>query len=434
MEIFLQTEKEMCVMKCSRDIFTSKKNIKMELIFIALISLCFFQVFRGLFVGQRMFSHDTIRWYGAFHFFADSVSNGLFPYWDPYDFCGQPFYYNLGILRIYEPLTIGFIMLGKLFDVPFLTTYHWEYMIRIWLVALGVYFCFRQLNKYLISNMIVFGVFLFSSFTITSLRQNGVLYTFFWTPWAMFFLLKLLKNFNMYNVIGFSFFVGLSFTSYQGVYTLTYLFIFALTLLVNKRGYLLSLLGDIRNLVRIVTGVAVMIMLVLPLFSIYLEKNKIVPTARLDDKAVIEKGVTLNYDSIVTAGTHSKPADFIELVMPIAVRSYFYRESVFELSECFLYIGIFPLLLAGVGVFLQNGDYRINFLLTLILTGLLMLGPTGGIYPVLYFLFYPLRLARHMHLFSGFFIFTLFYFVGQGTDSLLSTFVRNIEKGSGCKC
>lgn len=401
----------------------SRRTKKIELGFITLISALFFLVSQRVLTAECTFSHDAIRWYGVFHFFADSLSNGFFPYWDPYDYCGQPFYYNLGILRIYEPITVVFIMLGKYFDISLLTLYHWEYMTRIWLVGLGVYLCFRQLNKYLVSNLLVFGVFLFSSFTITCLRQNGVLYTFFWTPWAMLFLLRLLKNFNLYNVIGFSFFVGLAFTSYQGVYTLTYLFIFAVTLLINKRAYLLSLFRNPANWLRILVGVAVLVILALPFLSLYFDKDKVVPTARLADKAVIEKGVKLHYDSIRTAGTHSSPADFLELLLPAAVRGYFrgffHYSPLFKLSECFLYIGILPFVLVLAGIFLHSGEYRTNFVLMLVIVGLLMLGPIGGVHRLLYFMFYPLRFARHMHLFSGFFVFTLFYFVGRGADFFL---------------
>jgi hypothetical protein len=186
------------------------KNKNLEMFLVVTISIAFFLIFGKLLSGQDMFSHDSIRWYGVYQLFADSLSNGIFPYWDPYDFGGQPFYYNLGILRLYEPITIGFIWLGKTLNISMLTAYHWEYMFRIWLTALGVYFCFRRFNKYTLSRLLIFGVFLFSSFTITALRQNGILYVFCWMPWVLYFLLRLLKNFSNYNLTGFSLFTGIS--------------------------------------------------------------------------------------------------------------------------------------------------------------------------------------------------------------------------------
>lgn len=394
----------------------SEKTRKIEVIFIALVSALFFMVFHNLLTG-RMFTHDTIRWYSVFHFFADSLSNGVFPYWDPYEFGGQPFFYNISILKSYEPMTVGIIMLGKVFNISILTLYHADLLIRIWLVGIGVYLCFRQLNKYLLSGLLVFTVFLFSSFTITAFRQHGIMLTFFWTPWAMYFLLRLLKNFSLYNVVGFSFFVGLSTTSYHGVYMLTYLFIFILTLLVNKRTYLLSLLTNVQNLAIIVVGVGIVVVLSLPLFSVYFEKDKTVPTARIEDQVVVE-GEEMRYNLTKTTGTSSNLPDFLELGLPVLIRGY-YRGCYIELSECFLYIGIFPLLLGIVGIFYNKEEYSINFFITLILIGLLMLGPIGGVHWILSFLFYPLRFARHMHLFSGYFLFTLFYFVGHGTDIVL---------------
>lgn len=408
----------------------SNKNKKIEIAIISLISLFFFAFFYKLLSGQSLLSHDSIRWYGVYNFLGDSLLHGIFPYWDPYDFCGQPFYYNLGILRFHEPITIFFIFLNKLFSTSILTLYHWEYLARIWFVGLGVYLCFKQINKYVLSNLIVFGVFLFSSFTVTCFRQNGVLYTFFWVPWVIYFLLRLLKNFNFYNIIGVSFFIGLSLSSYQGVYTLIYLFIFILTLLINNRKFFVSIFKSKKNLAYIFIGALLIIVLALPLLTVAIEQNKIVPTARLDDKVDITEGVSLSFSSVEKGGTHSNIADFLELIFPVVVKGYFwgwFPSSGFGLSECFLYIGLLPLLLAIIGIIKPKGNYRINFLITLITIGLLMLGPKGIVYILLYLIFPPLRLARHMHLFAGFFIFTLFYFVGQGADYILDKFLTEAD-------
>ena len=418
-------------MNFKKDVLFAKKNRKTEAIFISLISMLFFLFVYKILTAQSMLSHDSIRWYGVYHLFADSLLNGIFPYWDPFDSCGQPFYYNLGILRLYEPITVGFIMLQKVFNSSILSIYHWEYIIRIWLVALGVYLCYRQTNKYLLSSCMVFAVFLFSSFAVTCFRQNGVLYVFFWTPLAMYFFLKLLKDFSLYNVIGFSFFIGLSLINYQGVYILTYLFIFILTLLINKRKYLISVFKNAKNLVRIFAGIIVVVILALPLLGIYIEKDKIIPSVRLRDKAEISEGINLAYDSIEKAGTHSNIADFLELVFPPVARGYFWHwfpVSGAALSECFLYIGIFPLVLGILGAVKSRQEYRKNFLITLVLVGLLMLGPKYGIHRLIYFLFYPLRVTRHMHLFAGFFIFTLLYFVGQGIDFVIDNTLAKFTK------
>ncbi len=407
-------------MKINFSNLLSNKAKKIEPAAIVIITILFIVFFRKIFGGQQIFSHDSIRWYGVYHFLADSLSNGIFPYWDPYDFSGQPFYYNLGILRLYEPITIAFIMLSKALNLSMLTTFHWEYMFRIWLTALGVYFCFRQFNKYMLSNLLIFGIFLFSSFTTTCLRQNGILYVFCWAPWALWFLLRLLKNFNFYNLIGFSFFVGISLSSYQGAYLLTYLFIFIATLLINHNHDLAKLLKQKKNILLIILGVILIALLSLPLWTVAIEQSKIVPTARLDDKASIHKGVNLDYGSIAKAGTHSDMADFLELIFPAAARGFFVSgfNGIINVSECFLYIGISTLILCFLGARVKS-KYRLNFLLTLILTGLLMLGPKAGVHEILYIMFYPLRIARHMHLFAGFFIFTFFYFIGQGMDFVL---------------
>lgn len=413
-------------MKFNINLNISKKTKKIEVAAIALISLLFVLFFhRILITATDMFSHDSICWYGAYHFFADALSGGIFPYWDPYNACGQPFYYNLGILRLQEPITIAFIFLAKILHISILTIYHWDYMIRILLTGIGTYLCYRQTNKYVLSNLLVFAVFIFSSFTTTSLRQNGVLYILFWIPWVTYFILRLLKNFSLYNIIGFSFFTGLTLCNYQGVYLLTYLFIFFLTLFINHRAYIFSQLKDSRKLFFIAIGIVIIIILALPLLSVYIEQNKIVPITRLQSKSAITKGIAVEYASLVEGGSHSSPADFSELAFPLAAKGYFFK---WDISESFLYIGLIPFMLCFFGLFFSRGKYNINFIITLITIGLLMVGPKGAIHPLVYFLFYPFRFARHMHLFAGLFIFVLVYFLGQGTDFMIDNFQKKDNK------
>ncbi|MFA5337168.1 MAG: hypothetical protein WC330_02400 [Candidatus Omnitrophota bacterium] len=404
---------------------------KTEIIVLASITLAFFLSFyKILFSSQHIFSHDAINWYGLYHMFCDSLANGIFPYWDPYDSCGQPFYYSLGMLKLYEPITLWFLFLGKLFHISFLTLYHWEYITRIWLVGLGIYLCYRQINKYFISNILVFGTFLFSVFTINSFRQNGILNIFFWTPWIMLFFLRLLKDFKLYNIVGFSLFLGLSLSSYLSVYILTYLFIFALTLLVNDRVNLANIFKKDNIFFKLFIGIVIVCALAVPLFAVYIEQGKIVPILRIiNADVVIQNGINLKYNSINMGGSQSSIADFFELVFPGLAKGYFLgwfdSSDWVKISECFLYIGIIPLLLAILGIFRGKEKSRINFLITLLAIGLLMLGPKGGLHHLLYFLFYPLRLARHMHLFSTFFVFSLLYFVGQGADYILERLSTN---------
>lgn len=395
----------------------SNKTKKIETISIISILLFFIFFFHKiLLTAKNMLSHDSISWYGAYHFFADALSGGIFPYWDPFDSCGQPFYYNLGILRLQEPVTLAFILIGKLLHTSILTIYHWDYMIRILLVGIGTYLCYRQTNKYLLSNLVVFGVFILSSFTTTCLRQNGVLYILSWVPWVTYFVLRLLKNFNLYNIIGFSFFLGLSLCNYQGVYLLIYLLIFFATLLINQRAYLFSQLKNAKKLAFIIQGIIITVILTLPLLTVYIEQGKIVPITRLHSKSAISEGIAVSYSSIAESGTHSSIADFSELVFPLAAKGYFFS---WDISECFIYIGLLPFLLAIIGVLFTKGKYNLNFTITLILIALLMIGPKGMVHTVFYYMFYPFRFIRHMHLFAGLFIFILLYFVGQGTDFLL---------------
>ncbi|MFH1768416.1 MAG: hypothetical protein ABH858_04575 [Candidatus Omnitrophota bacterium] len=402
------------------------KIIEFSFVVISMLVFIFF-LYDLLIAKTRMFAHDAIWYHGLMHYFYDSMMTGVFPYWTPYEYCGQPIYYSLGIARVFEIPTVVLISLNKFINASLLTLYHWDFILRILIISLGVYLCFRQTNRYLMSSFVVLISFLFSSFSFASMWQCGLLTTFIWTPWAMLFLLRLRKQWDLYNMVGFSLFTGMSITSYQAGYVLTFLGFFALTFLIMDFAWCKSLLKNKKNILTLCLGMGIITLISLQALAIFIEKDEVKPVIRLQylglkeyNKADLSRADDGSLDRVP-----SRMFDFAGLLVPMFSRYAWDNQTKYPFSEAPLYIGIFPLMLAVIGMAKSKQKYKINFLVVMIVTFFLML---DGKYAMGLFgnmLFPFLKYARHMQLFQPFLIFTLIYFTGQGTDVLIARCAKN---------
>lgn len=400
-------------------------NKKAEIAFIAGTCVAFVLFLSGiLLTSRRMFTHDTIWTYGLMHHFYGALSNGVFPFWDPYNYAGQPLYYNLGIARLFEPATLLLVTLNRIAGFSLLSLYHWDYVLRIIIAGIGVYLCYRQTNEFTVSNFAVFLAFIFSSFVFAAFRQCGLLTSFSWSGWAMWFFLRLRKELTVFNVVGCSLFVGLMITSYQAGYFLTFFSFFALSLFLNDRAWYAHLARDRRVLPLAALAAAIVVSLSMQAVAVYREKGNAEPVLRQMDSAR-RRGA---YDD-KAGGSPSYPKDFIGLVLPplaakgwmgprVGAQSAFLSDQWLKpLSECPFYIGLLPFCFALLGLFFSRDTYRLNFLCLALLTALLALGAGLRLGPLSNLIFPFLRYARSMEIFQPFFIFSLLYFVGQGVDA-----------------
>jgi hypothetical protein len=392
------------------------------LILLSIIACVFFFLRDMLFFGRKMLSHDAIWFYGVFHYFAESLYNGFFPLWDPYNYCGQPFYTNIGILHMLNPIAVFIIFIGKIFKFSLLSIYHWHYVIKLIVTGIGVYLCYRQTTKYRISSLFLLFVFFFSSFTFASFRQPGVLYPISWTPWMMFFAIRLLRRWDWFNLIGLALFLGMSMMAYTGITLLIFLIFFALSFLITDRSVLKKAVRPGKNILKIVTLIAIVFFLSMHLLGVYVVKNDHIPMARLMTSAAQES----SFDSL-GGGVYSTLGDFTGLVNPVfGTKGYFAGRG--GLSEAFLYIGLFPLALSLIGMIFGRHRLRVNFLIVTFFLAILMLGPRAYLFQALRMIFPPFRFVRHTFLFSSFFLFSLMFFVGQGMDCVIDRFPTDKSK------
>ena len=69
-----------------------------------------------LLVKKTTLLHDHLYWgYPPFHFFAETIINGNYPFWNPFAHCGEPFYPILLSAKLLRPIALLTIYVGQLF-------------------------------------------------------------------------------------------------------------------------------------------------------------------------------------------------------------------------------------------------------------------------------------------------------------------------------
>lgn len=362
-------------------------------------------------------SHDTFRTgYGIFAYFFDCLHKGLLPLWNPYSNCGEPFFVvNLAFLHLWDPSALILLLIGRFIKVDIFFLYELHFLLLFLIFISGCYLLFRYIARYKLSAFIAFITITFSSISVSYLRQLGLILHIYTLPWILLFTLKFIDQNEKRYLLGLSLFLALTLQSYGLMYTVIFLAIFFFSLLLfNSEEFIKLLFKRIReNYKTILLAIIFLFLLTLKVLPEIFYMNKIIPVSRID----------------VTYSAYSKPWDFLALLAPYYYSIYFLYDTKI-MSEAFLYIGLFPLFLSIVGIFLGRHRYKFAFLFTLFLTGLLMLGDKTIFYS-LFVKYIPLfSIIRNMHIFSSFFIFCLCYFVCLGADVIWKTFYKQQAKTS----
>lgn len=393
-----------------------RKARKGEIIaFLAVITLCIISQWR-LWVGRElMFTHDSLRWYGIFSYWADALSKGGLSFWNPYMNCGEPFFVNLNILRLCDPSTFILIFIGKALNFSYFSLYHYDLLIRYLIFISGCYLFFRHIAKYKVSVFIAFISITFSSLAASYFRQHGFILNIYLLPWIALSAFKLLEGRRPVYLLALALFLGILIPSYTALYTFSFIVILLTALLFTKglpRPGFSVFLEQKRVVLLAAAIIALLSLRVIPLLLIY--KN-LFPAIRVID---------------VTHAAYSQPLDFLNLMAPYYFEWYFFISNL-TMSESFLYIGLTPLLFLMAGVFFSPHRYKLGFLVTAGFIALLMLGDKTFIHYFMKRFFPAFSFIRNMHFFGPFFIFCLSYFVCIGADVIFAKIYRLKEKLTG---
>ena len=141
-----------------------------------------------LLFGTATLAHDNLSWgYPIFHFFAENIIHGQFPFWNPFSHAGEPFYPLILSIRLLEPITLLAIYIGQFITDDIVMLFNWNRFIQSIMMAFGVYIVFRPLAKNLFIRLTLIPILLYSSFMLGSFWQDLIINQFMWVPFIAFF-------------------------------------------------------------------------------------------------------------------------------------------------------------------------------------------------------------------------------------------------------
>ena len=394
--------------------------------------------------GDATITHDNIVWgYPIFQYFAEGVLRGHLPLWNPFTHGGEPFYTLLPHFRLFDPNTFLVVRIGSLFTHDLLILFHWDRVVRIILGAFGTYLVLRSFTNYIAVRLSLIPILLFSSFMTGSFQQDAFMNQFIWVPYIVFFLLRIVHQGDLRwrNWLGLAAFLGLNWQSLFFVGSWVTLLFFSFGLLLFRRDLVSRLIHQRQVYIRAAVLAAIVFLTAIPSAILFLsQKGYVFPPRMLDveyqgrpplggpiqyesTSSVIKQPLVLPYSYLAYTGSFSTMWDFIQLVSPDGSRIARPGGNGWgSPSEAFIYVGLAVWAIAVLGLVL--GKHDLKSVWTIVGGGfaLLMLGPSGGLHRLLYYVYPPLWFVRHTHSFVLFFVFVALYFYVIGANELVDDF------------
>ncbi len=398
----------------------SRKTLGCEVLVVGLVLAGFVWLEWDLLRGKVTYIHDSLLWYPMFHYFAESLYNGVWPLWNPYVHGGEPFHYAWGALRLLDPVTLVSIAVGKAFDVRLFDLYHVNYVLRIVVTTVGVYAVLRRLVARVLSAWVGLIVACWGYLASASMMSVGSLDSFCWFPWTLLFVLRVMapdEPRRARAAVALAYFAGMTVGAsiYHWALPAFVLAGFVASLLVNRRDDLWRALAQPPRVW--LAGIVLFLALAAPLLSLLPERSEIVPAVRLYDRdrdlSLLAKVLGVEYGDIEQRSPQVGLGSYQVLWGLVSVSPHYGFPWTGHVARALLLLG----LVAG------RHRYRFNLIAAAALTLFMYAGPVwplGWAHKLLYLSFPPLWLVRHLSMFDPFLSFFLLVFIGLGIDRVLS--------------
>lgn len=345
-------------------------------------------VFYPLSFNLHPMKHDAIDCFFPWRYFISSeISQGNFPYWNPYQDLGYPIHADPSSGAWY-PIVWVFSFFGKYS----LYTINLEYLLHVFLGGIGSYLLFKhfQFN----TSIVLFGAiaYMFNGVFISNAQHLPYVISACWLPYVIYFFLKIRDEVNYYNSILGGLFLYLMITGGYPAFTIILFYLFLLfiiihsVLLFKQKEWKIWMNWMLRN----ITFVSTTIILSVGLFtSIYYVQPYL---SRLGD-------FSLSQAQFSPFSIQS----FISFIAPYttSIKSDLFNSDISMRNG---YFGLFPFLLFLLGSFIKKpADIKILFLFGVFcLTAAL-----GDFLPVREFLYHyvpMMNVFRFPSVFRAFFI------------------------------
>lgn len=417
-----------------------KKNqhndILLEVIAILLcIGYLIFAMRSTLFFGTTTLTHDNLYWdLPIFHYFAEGIRNGVLPLWNPYSHGGEPLLPAYLQLRMLDPTSFITAWVGQYFTNDLIILFAWDRLIKALIGAIGVYLLLRQWTSLRLVKLSLIPIVFWSSLTLSSLNQNGILDEFYCAPYLALFVFRILyaRDYRLRNWVGSGLSFGVCLQSYFFVGSVILITFILFGFAVTRRADLSALIRDRRNFSRATLAAVMILAMSGPLLFMFLTKGDFSFVARglpqgwesmspnggpsgydLGPQENVPDSLIMPYKMIYYSGTFAYAVDFAGLLVPP------FRYLQDYNTDSIQFMGALVLLGALIGVVSGRHPLKRVWGIVGVSFGLLILGAYGGFHWLLYKIYPPLWFIRHTHLLVNFFLMAVLFFYVLGAEFIL---------------
>lgn len=156
--------------------------------FIVFVFFLLFFFFREIFTSVTFYARDISQYYRPMEWLAsESLQRGIFPFWNPYVSCGQPFFAFLqhGLLYPLNLLTILF---------PFEYGFKYNIIIHFLLGGIFLYFLCRRMKLGVYASAGAMVIFCFSGIFVSLLNILTTLRSYIWWPLLYLFFWQIMER------------------------------------------------------------------------------------------------------------------------------------------------------------------------------------------------------------------------------------------------
>ncbi len=193
---------------------------------MALAFLVWIYAFRGFLSGHLSLESDALSYYDHIKFYIESLSQGVFPLWDPFWYQGAPNDFFLRRIGAYNPF-YSVILIFKTIGIPYTLSYLWFLAAYYFLGMIGFYLLMMRIYKDQRIAFIGFLLLLFSALG-TRLFDSYMMLVTVPLIWFFYFLTAFCQQPKKHLLLGMTLAFAILATTYIPFYFLMFLCVFIL--------------------------------------------------------------------------------------------------------------------------------------------------------------------------------------------------------------
>jgi len=370
-------------------------------VFYAACLVGFFLMIHGRFLsGARTVTWDTLAWSLGMQHVKNLLHGGSFIGWNPLHNSGEPLYIYHYAYAYWQ--WFAFILLDWLIPVTSIQLFNIFLLFLYIFYNIGCYLVFLKVFKDFRVALFCLAVSIFSLNFDVYLVEHSSLYISIYFPYIIYFFLEFVERRSSIGLALIPVLFGVAANAYVPHFIVLAVLVFAVSYFVfmDKGNYSIKL--DRSALLSALLGSAMALVLVLPVIYVFFRMSEFVSPVRT--------GVDSYMDMDIAKTGHHQ--EFKAMLQIFAVSSY-------TRGRMLLYIGIAPLVLAGIGVFKSTNRFRWTVLAAAV--GLFFISVGRNSFPYLLMHYLPtFSFMRHYIIFEIFVQFMMILLAGMGLEYILA--------------